>query len=84
MTHEDVFSLLDPQRLADEIAAAVTCLDDDERQARIDYCRDTGRHGVTVVPLEAGWLQLRWGGRPLVELRVNALLTAGATPGQLN
>lgn len=79
-----MFSLLDPQRLADEIAAAVVQLDDDDRQARIDYCRDTGHHGVTIQPLEPGWVQLRWGGRPLVELHVNALMTAGATPGQLN
>lgn len=60
------------RRLAQIIEDTVALLPDDDRQARIAYCRRTGKHGVRVERVGDGF-RLMWGGRPLATLDADLL-----------
>jgi hypothetical protein len=65
-------------RVRELIADAVNALDPADREERIRYCRETGRHGVSVVcNPEDEVLEFRWGGRRLALAHNSELDSAG-------
>lgn len=57
------------------LAEAVNALDEDDRQARIAFCREHHRHGIDMT-LEGELRVFWWGGRELVRLHVSELNTS--------
>lgn len=60
------------RRLAALIEDTVMLLPEDDRAARIAYCRRTNQHGVRVERVGDGF-RLVWGGRPLATLDADLL-----------
>jgi hypothetical protein len=65
------------------IAEAVNRLSPGERQARIDYCRATGEHGVRMQVEDDGTCRFVWGGRLLVLADENVLLYPDRPVGEI-
>lgn len=51
-------------RLEHILSAAVAGLSEEDRAARIQWCRESGQHGVTMHPEPAG-ARFEWGGQTL-------------------
>ncbi|MDQ7910762.1 hypothetical protein RB614_40355 [Phytohabitans sp. ZYX-F-186] len=63
-------------RLAEVIRFCVANLPEQDRAARIAYCRATGEHGVRVLR-DAGDVEVRWGGQRLAVVPLDALDATG-------